>query len=84
MLKASILDLPRMSKPLDSKFWCPKTSNSKVLTSWGHLSGWLDAKSFDFGWPQDVKTFEFKILGSKNLEFKGFNILGSSVRLAGC
>ena len=35
-------------------------------------------------WPQDVKTFEFEVLGSKNLEFEGFNILGSSVELAGC
>jgi hypothetical protein len=56
-----------------------KTSNSKVLISWGHLSGWLDAKSFDFEWPQDVKTFEFEVLGSKNIELKGFNILNSKV-----
>ena len=33
------------------------------------------------GWPQDVKSFEFEVLGSKNLEFKGFNILEPSVRL---
>jgi len=84
MLKASIWDGPRMLKPLNSTFWGPKTSNSKVLTSWGHMLGWLDAKSFDFGWPQDVKTFEFEVLGSQNLEFKGFDILGPSVRLAGC
>ena len=28
----------------------PKTSNQNVLTYWGHLSGWLDARSFDFAW----------------------------------
>ena len=55
MLKASILDGPRMLKPLNSKFWRPKVSNSKVLTSGGHLSGWLDAKSFDFGWSRMLK-----------------------------
>ena len=26
-------------------------------------------------WPQDVKTFEFEVLGLKNIEFEGFNIL---------
>ena len=31
-------------KPLNSMFLDPKTSNSKVLTSWGHLPGSLDAK----------------------------------------
>jgi hypothetical protein len=25
---------------------------------------------------QDVKSFEFEVLGFKNLEFEGFNILG--------
>ena len=85
----------RILKHLNSKFWDPKTSNWKVLTSWGHLSGWLDANSFDLGWPpglevwipgasQDGKTFEFEVLGSKNVEFEGFNILGPSIRLAGC
>ena len=29
---------PRMLKLSNSKFWDPKTLNSKVLTSWGHLS----------------------------------------------
>ena len=85
---------PRMLKPWNSRFWGPKTSNSKVLTSWGHLSGCMDAKTFDLGWPpglevweskppnrggipnrsfyhpgawpQDVKSFEFEVLGSKN------------------
>ena len=35
------------------------------------------------GWPQDVKSFEFEVLESKNIEFEGVNILGPSVRLAG-
>ena len=35
------------------------------------------------GSSQDVKTFEFEVLGSKNLVFEGFNILGPSVRLSG-
>ena len=85
---------------------------SKLLLSWGYLSGWLDAESFDLGWPsglevwefkpsnrgaipnrsiyhpgawpQDVKSFEFKVLGAKSIEVEGFNILGTSVSLAGC
>ena len=36
------------------------TSNSKVLTSWGHLSDWVDAKSLDFGWPSMLKPFNSK------------------------
>ena len=79
-------------------FWDPKNVNSKGLTSWGHLSGWLDAKIFDLGcppglevwgskniqieaWLQDIK---FEVLGPKNIEFEGFDILGPSIRLAGC
>ena len=84
MLKASILDGPRMLKPLNSRVWYPKTWNSNGLTSWGHLTGWLDAKSFGFGWPQGVKPFGFKVVVSQNFEFKCFNILVLSVRLAEC
>ena len=40
---------PRMLKPSNSRFWGPKTSNSKVLTSWSHMLGWLNAKNFDLG-----------------------------------
>ena len=62
----------------------PQGGATTCLVASGHLSGWLDAKSFNFGCPQDVKTFEFDVLGSTNIEFKSFNILGPSVRLAGC
>ena len=51
---------PRMLKPSNSSFWDPKTSNSEVLTSWSHLSGWVDAKSFDLRWPPDLEVWEFK------------------------
>ena len=30
---------PRILKALNSKFLDPKTSNSKLLTSWGHAPG---------------------------------------------
>ena len=70
----------RMLKASNSRSWDRKISNSKVLTSLGHLSVWLDAKSFDLGWCQDVKSFEFEDFGSKNLKFERFNILGSSVK----
>ena len=63
MLKASILDGPSKLKLLNLRFWDPKTSNLKVLICWGHLSGWLNANSFDFGWPEQVKTFEFEVFG---------------------
>ena len=36
-----------MLKVSNSRCWDLKTSNSKALTSQGHLSGWLNAKSFD-------------------------------------
>ena len=31
---------PRMLKPSNSMFLDPKTSNSKLLTFWGHAPGW--------------------------------------------
>ena len=60
---------PRMLKTLNSMSWAPKTSNSKVLTYWSHLSGWLDAKSFDLGWPSGLEVW-----GSKNIQIKTFTI----------
>ena len=45
-----------MLKSLIWRFWDPKTSKSKILTSWGHLSGWLDAKSFDLDVPRMLKS----------------------------
>ncbi len=62
---------PRMLKASNSRSWGPKTSNSKVLTSWGHLSGWLDAKSFDLGWPPGLEVW-----GSKNIQIEAFTIQG--------
>ena len=52
------------------RFGRPNTSKSKLLAS--------------RAWPQDVQSFEFEVLGSKNIEFEGFNILGSSAKLPGC
>ena len=73
----------RMLELSNSRFWGPKTSNSNFLTSWAHLTAWLDAKSFNFGCPPvwrfgDPKTSKLKLLASR------FNILEPSVRLAGC
>ena len=31
---------PRMLKASNSEFWDPKTTNSKLLTSWGHAPGY--------------------------------------------
>ena len=53
-------------------FFDPQTSKSG-----GHPKSKLLASSQPDRWPQDVKTFEFDVFGSQDLEFEGFNILGS-------
>ena len=41
----------------------PKTTNSKVLTPWYYLLGWLNAQNFDLEYPprfEDLKIQSFK------------------------
>ena len=89
---------PRMLKSSIWRFGNPKTSKSKLLASRGMAPGCENLRFEGLGiqkhpnrsfyhpgaWPQDVKTFEFEVLGIKNFDFEGFNILVPSVRLAGC
>ena len=52
-------------------FLAPQTSKLE-----GHPKLKILASTHPGAWPQDVKTFESDVLGSKNFEFEGFNILG--------
>ena len=54
---------PRMSKPSNVKFLDPKTSNSKLLTSWAMR---LDAKSFD--WFRSWNITGLDVWVSKNIQ----------------
>ena len=83
LTKSFEMDGSRMLKSLICMFLDPKTSKSNILATRAHLSGWLDATNFRFGWPQDVKIFDLYFCRSKKVHID-FKHPEPSVRSAGC
>ena len=52
---------------------------SNILTSRGHLSGWLHAKSFDLDGGIQIKAFSIQPTRHMDLEIEVLNIQGQSV-----